>query len=319
MSLYARILSALLSVPVYLLSLLPLFVLYRLSDLLFIVSYYFFPYRKRVLLTNLLNSFPEKDKDEILAYAREFYRHFCDLFVECLKAISISNSALKRRVEILNEEVLTEALEKEEGLIFVSSHYANYEWSFCRVGLLFKEKYLGENRLNGLYKIFKNRVFDKLVRLYRQRWGWNLIPLSANSLSIIRLLKSGRVLGLLIDQSPSRTRAKYFTPFLHQLTPFSISAARICFATDAQMIFVHTQKLGRGRYQVIFKKIDVEEYREQDNGIFHLTDEIARLLEEKIQSAPPYWLWTHKRWKHKFRNSDSLSDGASKDFHNRLA
>jgi len=222
-------------------------------------------------------------------------------------------------VEILNEEVLAEVIEKEEGLIFVSSHYANYEWSFCRVGLLFKEKYPAEKRLNGLYKAFKNRVFDKLVRLYRQRWGWNLIPLSANSLPIIRLLKSGRVLGLLIDQSPSRNRAKYFTPFLHQLTPFSTSAARICFSTHAQMIFVHTRKLNRGKYQVEFRKVNTAKYRKEEKGIYGLTDEIAMLLEEKIQNAPPYWLWTHKRWKYKYRNSDNLSDRASKDFYNRLA
>ena len=103
------------------------------------------------------------------------------------------------------------------------------------------------------------------------------------------------------------------------MTPFSVSAARICFATDAHMVFVHTRKTGRGRYQVIFKKIVTEKYRGQKEGIYGLTDEIAQLLEEKIQSDPPYWLWTHKRWKHKFRNSESMSDRASKDFHNRLA
>lgn len=271
------------------------------------------------MLSNLLNSFPERDKEEIMAYAKEFYRHFCDLFVECLKAISISYPSLKKRVKILNEEVLEEVLKKEEGLIFISSHYANYEWSFCRVGILFKEKFLAETRLNGLYKKFKNRVFDKLVRLHRQRWGWNLIPISASSFSIFRLLNKGEILGLLIDQSPSRRQAKYFTPFLNQLTPFSTSTARLCFASQSQLIFVHTEKLGRGKYQITFKKLDREKYEQDENAVHRLTDEIARLLEEKIQKDPPYWLWTHKRWKHKFRNSDSLSERALKEFHNRLS
>src|SRR5947208_13931690 len=81
----------------YLISVLPFFLLYLFSDLLFVFIYYVIRYRRKVVLQNLRNSFPEKKGDELHAIAKKYYRHLCDLIVESVKALTISKRAIVKR------------------------------------------------------------------------------------------------------------------------------------------------------------------------------------------------------------------------------
>jgi len=73
------------------LSYLPMWFLHRISDVLFVIAYYVFPYRKKVVIENLTNSFSQKSPQEIREISRKFYRHFCDIIVESVKLFSISD------------------------------------------------------------------------------------------------------------------------------------------------------------------------------------------------------------------------------------
>ena len=98
-----------LTVPfLYLFSILPLRILYGLSDIFYPVTYYLVAYRKKIVLDNLRNSFPEREENEIRELARKFYRHFNDIIVEILKMVTISPARLKKRIKLSNPEVLSE-------------------------------------------------------------------------------------------------------------------------------------------------------------------------------------------------------------------
>src|SRR5436190_16385824 len=84
------------------LSFLPLKFLYVLSDFLYLVLYKTFSYRKEVVRTNLMNSFPEKSIIDIRNIEQKFYCHFCDLIIESIKLFTISEKELARRNKIVN-------------------------------------------------------------------------------------------------------------------------------------------------------------------------------------------------------------------------
>lgn len=63
----------------YLLSLLPLRVLYFISDVLFVPLFYGLKYRRDIVHRNIAGSFPEKSEKEILKIEKEFYHFFLRL------------------------------------------------------------------------------------------------------------------------------------------------------------------------------------------------------------------------------------------------
>ena len=103
-----------------LISILPLPVLYLLSDLLYPVNYYLIRYRKKVVLENLRNSFPEMEEGQLRSIARKFYRHFNDILIETLKFLTIRPEKLSRRVRFTNPEVLTDYYTQGKSVIAVT-------------------------------------------------------------------------------------------------------------------------------------------------------------------------------------------------------
>ena len=150
MVIFSALLYYLLLIP---LSLLPFPVMYGLSNFLFVILYYVFPYRKKVVMENLRKVFPEKEEVELKKIQKEFYRHFCDLVFESLKIFTASNQSILQRVELVNAELLEGYYRANKSLILVTGHYANWEWS--AVTLPFHSSHTG----TGIYKKLSNPFF----------------------------------------------------------------------------------------------------------------------------------------------------------------
>ena len=108
-------------------SLLPYPILYFISDIIYLILYKFIGYRKNIVLTNLKNSFPNKEQEELLEIMSNFYRHLSDVIVESLKGFTISEKELRRRLVIKNPELSNKFANKGQSIIFVGGHYNNWE------------------------------------------------------------------------------------------------------------------------------------------------------------------------------------------------
>lgn len=96
----------------YILSWLPLCVLYVISDFIFYLLYYCIRYRRKVVRKNLVNSFPEKSLREIIAIEKGFYAWFCDYVVETIRLRSMSQEELQKRMVFEGLEPIFEEMEK---------------------------------------------------------------------------------------------------------------------------------------------------------------------------------------------------------------
>ena len=273
------------------LSLLPFRLLYIISDGLFIVLYYIFPYRKKIVLENLKNSFPQKSAAEIELIAKNFYRHFCDLMVESIKAFTISKKTLLKRLDSTDtRELMQHFYEKNKSLILVTGNYANWECAAMSIGLFGTQKPL------GIYQKLSNKFFDKKMQETRGKYGTQLISTKEVAENFEKYKNELTMTGFIADQSPGNPKNAHWMTFLNQDTPVAYGTEKYAKQYDMVVLYGKITKVKRGHYRIKYELITENPNELPLNSITELH---TKMNEELIQSAPEYWLWTHRRWKHK--------------------
>lgn len=271
---------------VYPLSLLPLWILYGLSDLVFLLFMSILPYRKKVVQINIENSFPDLSPRDQAVLVRGFYRHFSDLLIESIKNLSISKEELLRRMKVLNPEVLQELERKGKSVLFVSGHFNNWEWFITSQALLVPfDSY-------GIGMPLSNGFWDKKLTERRQRFGLKVVN-AKNYKEMFQQEKAVSVL-VLTDQAPADARKSYWMEFLQQPTPILFGVEQMANEFDLSVVHFTMKKIKRGQYSVEFQVL-TEDPKSLSYGV--LTEKHVKLLEESIIDQPCNWLWSHKRWK----------------------
>lgn len=285
------IISALLFYLIILpISWLPFPLLYGLSDILFFIFYYIFPYRRKVVLQNLRSSFPEKPEAEIRKIEKEFYRHFCDVLVETIKLFSASQNAIESRIQLVNPELLDEYFTNGKNLILVTGHYANWEWP--AVTLTSHSKHKG----TGIYQRLSSKFFDKKLRQTRARFGMELM----STREVADFFESHQnqlcAYGFINDQSPSDPKKGHWMKFLNQPTCMLTGAERYAVKYNYPILYGAITRIKRGHYRIEYIPVSDSPASEKS---FFITEKCAIINESIIRKDPAYWLWTHRRWKHK--------------------
>lgn len=277
----------------YLHALLPLRVLYIFADILYIPLYYIIRYRVKVVRNNLKNSFPDKNTKELRQIEKEFYHHFCDYFVETIKLLHITDSEIRERITFDNMDIVKDLMEDNKSCIMFLGHYANWEW-VPSITLEFTDGTL----LGQIYRPLKNKAFDNIFLKLRSRFGSVSIPKNNTLRSMIEFKKENKkvLIGFMSDQTPSVANIHYWTNFLNQETPVYTGVERIAKKTGFSVTYLDIIKTGRGKYKCYVKLITADPKNEPE---FTITEKYIREMERTILRHPAYWLWTHKRWKHK--------------------
>lgn len=270
------------------LSRLPLAVLYRLSDALYLLLYYVLPYRKSVVLANIEKAFPEKTAQEKQSIAKKFYRHFCSLLMEVIRAFSIPGEELGRRTKILNPDLLSPFYEQGRDVIIVAGHYTNWEMLVAYVRPQIKHD------TAVLYAPLSNKFIDQQIQESRSRFGLQLIPRKEVKPFFESKNRLPTAFVFANDQSPSKSQTAYWTQFLNQDTAVQFGAEKYAKAYDCVVVFAHLRCVRRGYYEATFQLIS-EHPNEMPHG--RITELHTQAVERNILEAPQYWLWTHKRWK----------------------
>lgn len=281
-----------------LLSLLPFRVIYVLSDACYIIVYKIFGYRKKVVNANLKLVFPNKNKQEITAIEKEFYCHLCDMFLEMIKTIGISQKQLQQRFTFTNIELFQNLEKKGKSTMLMFPHYASWEWSIA-LGQHIKSKGY------GIYQPLANRYFDEMVRRLRSKFGATLIA-TFQTKDIVEKNKKENVLasyGILSDQSPMPHKALYWTEFMGITVPVHTGAETISKKQDLAVVFLKVKKLKRGYYQGSFKVLAENPNQYKD---FEISQAFLAETEKSIQENPAYYFWTHRRWKHRNKTPENF-------------
>lgn len=277
----------------YLLSLLPMGLLYLLADFLAFLLYYVIRYRRDIVLANLLIAFPEKTPAWREKTAKRFYRNFVDNFIETLKLLSASHSFIKERFIIDNPEILEDFYKSGRKCQLHLGHTFNWEMANAAMPLLTSYPFL------VAYMPLENKLFNRLFLHLRSRTGTVLLPATNMQKAILPHRGTQYMLTLVADQAPPGAGERaYWLDFFDRPTAFVRGPERGARIADIPVVFVRFYKSRRGHYRVHLVVGD-----EHPAGLpqGELTRRYARFLEDAIRQAPDLWLWSHKRWKNKWK------------------
>ena len=275
----------------WLFSLLPMWVHYLISDGIYVIVYHLVGYRKKLVRKNLSDSFPEKSEAEIIRIEKDFYRWFCDYFVETIKLLTISRQELRRRMVFKGAELVNKLTENGQSCAVYLGHYCNWEWITSLPLWVTPKAQCGQ-----FYHVLENSEFDKLFLKLRQRMGAVCIPMAETlrKLAEYRQQRQPVVIGYISDQVPFWNNIHHWCPFLNHDTPVLTGTERLARSAGHAVFYIDVERPKRGYYVAEFKLIARDPKQTED---YQLTDAYFTLLEASIRRAPQFWLWTHNRWK----------------------
>ena len=275
----------------YAFSLLPLCVLYFLSDLIYVITYKVMGYRTKVVRNNLKSSFPEKSDAELVEIERRFYQSLCDYLVETIKAMSMCENQMRKRMVFRNTELVNECVEDGQSCAVFLGHLFNWEW------VTSLPLWVTPNaRCGQLYHALENPLFDRLSLAWRQRWGAECIALVDILRKTVEYKRKNQptVIGYIGDQVPHWNNIHHWCQFLNHNTPVMSGSERIAVKNRQAILYMDIHRVKRGYYEATFRMITrhPEVLKE-----YEALDIYFRLLEENIRREPELWLWSHNRWK----------------------
>jgi len=275
----------------WLISILPFRIFYWFSDCVYFLVYYIIGYRKKVVRENLSLALPHLNDAERKKIEKKFYQHMCDMFLEMIKTMSISPEEMEKRFHVTNIDLILDYAKKGKSVILVASHYASYEW------LLTINPKLGFQGV-AVYKKLANPYFDKLIRKIRSKYNCEMIP-TKNAIPLMaQNQREGKLslYGLASDQSPKLDRIFHSNDFMGIEVPVHTGAEMLAKKYDLSVIMVKVKKVKRGYYEATFLTLADNPKDYED---FKITEMYIKEVEKQIYEAPEYYLWTHKRWKHR--------------------
>ncbi len=271
------------------LSRLPFFVLYRISDFLYLFVFYVLRYRRKLVMKNLGNSFPDKEKASLEKIARQFYRNFCDYGVETLKLLTISEKELTQRFSFGDQELIELHAQKNQSVIYLAAHQFNWEWGMVAASTALPLT------MDFVYQKVNSEFFNKLILDCRSRFG--AYPIERQKVARESMARRHILRGIatVTDQYPGHSGdKKYFHKFMNQDTAFFYGVNQIAYLTQYPVFFFNIEKLKRGYYKGSFIQVGTPPYDKTDTRVI---EEYINILEECIKQNPENYLWTHDRWK----------------------
>lgn len=275
----------------WIISILPFPVLYLFSDFVCFIVYNLIGYRKKVVQENLKIALPHLNDLERKSIEKRFYSHMCDMFLEMIKTMSISKKEIQERYKFTNMDLYLDMEKKGKSIALLCAHYASYEWI---ISMNYYINFTGY----GVYKKIANKYFDKLVHKIRSRFKAILITTKETVATVKECARTGKlgVYGFASDQSPKAHKGTHWGKFMGVETPIHVGAELLAKRLDMNVIFLKTKKVKRGYYEATFEHL-VDNPIEIPN--FEISEMFMKKVEQQILEAPEYYLWTHKRWKHK--------------------
>ena len=282
-------------------ALMPFWLLFIISDCFYVLIYKCLHYRVKMVRKNLRNSFPEKTDEELRVIEKKVYHHFCDLIVETVKLLNISDAQAEERIIVVNPEIVVDVEKQNRPVILYLGHYANWEYVTKIVRHFLPDKPGGH-----VYKPQHDAAMDKFLYKLRSRFGSIGVE---QSQTFRRLLAWRRdhgtfVMGFIADHRPSSNFLHNWTTFLNQDTAYVAGGEEIGKRVDAAYMYVEVEKTSRGHYRLTFKPIEPD--ADLAGEKYPYTLQYLRMFEQTICREPQYWLWSHNRWRFTREHQNNL-------------
>ncbi|WP_209332362.1 lysophospholipid acyltransferase family protein [Lunatimonas salinarum] len=279
------------------LSLLPIGVLYLISDFFFLIAYYVVGYRKKVVRENLAFAFPEKSETQRKEIEKIFFRNLTDSFAETIKLLRISDSEVIKRYRLINPEIVVDRVHNQQVVIGMQAHFFNWEGHVVAFSRVMK------SACETVYLKVNSPLFEQLMRTIRSRYGGTLVERNSFVKHLIAHKNLPRMIGLAADQRPQFSEIRYWTTFMNREAAFFEGGEKMAKKFNLPVIYGEIRKTKRGHYTYSYRVLATPPY--DDHPPHSITDAYVAAVEDNIRKEPALYLWSHNRWKEKKSSGNS--------------
>ncbi|MFQ5330156.1 MAG: lysophospholipid acyltransferase family protein [Thermodesulfobacteriota bacterium] len=248
-----------------------------------------------IALVNLRAAFGgEKGARELASIAVRLFENLGMNMMEFSKIPWLKRSSLKGYVRCEGIEHLEKALKGGKGVIFITAHLGNWELMAAYYGLT-------GYPVDVVVRDIDSPLVNEFVRWVRTRSGNRVVPKRKSMRGLLRTLKSGGIVGVLLDQNVTWSEG-VFVNFFGKLACTNKGAALLAAASGATVVPTFTVREGRGHRIIIGHEIEVVKSGNRSSDVVENTARFTHAIEEMVRQHPDQWFWIHQRWKSRPEN-----------------
>ncbi len=254
--------------------------------------YYVLKYRYKVIKSNLERSFPDKNEAEIQQLIKGAYANLCDILMEGIKGMSMSREQCLKRYKFQNPEVANDLYERGTSIFILSSHYGNWEWGPQGVSLQIKHHTV------GIFAPIKNKYIDNYIQNARCLENVSVHSMKKTHEVFDRFKDQLTAFTFIMDQSPSNASKSHWVNYLKQKTATLHGADNHARRTGLPVVYFEKFRVKRGHYEIKMMLLSEDPTKTKEGEI---SAAYMKELEKVIRVKPEDWLWSHRRWKHEWK------------------
>jgi KDO2-lipid IV(A) lauroyltransferase len=260
------------------------------------IAYLILPEARKTTFKNLKMAFPQLNTNSYKKISLKVFESLGRNSVDAIRLPKMSWEKIQKIVKVEGIEHLEKAYSLGKGVIGVTGHIGNFELLAAYVSLRgYKLSAIGR-------ELYDPRLNELLIK-NRQKVGVQNIYSTASAKEVIRVLNSGRMIGVLMDQDTSRVRG-IFVKFFGRLARTPVGPAILALRFNSPIVPMAIVQTRKGDYKIIIQEeIKPLSEKTREENIHYLTQRSTDFLEGIIREYPDQWVWMHKRW---LRSPDSI-------------
>jgi KDO2-lipid IV(A) lauroyltransferase len=243
-----------------------------------------------VALQNLTHVFgAEKNAAEIRALARQVFSNLILIIFEIGWLLRLKEKDFSKHFHVHGLHYLTAAHKKGRGVLVLTGHIGNWELMSMAAAVL-------GYPMSAIYRPLDFKPLDLFFINLRSRYGATLYPKKHAMRPILRGLKKGELIGILLDQNAG-VQAGVFADFFNRPACTNMGLASIALRMEVPVVPLFLLREGNG-YRVEFgPEVPVIRAGDREKDISVNTRQYNRVIEDVIRRYPDQWFWVHRRWK----------------------
>ena len=246
---------------------------------------------RRIALRNLALAFAGKNQVERAKIARSAFRNLGRVLAEISFIPRLNGRNTGRYIAMEGLDNFQRAHAKGRGVLFLTGHFGNWEWMAATFPLMTRQP------CHVVVRPLDNGFLDGLVDKLRTSTGNHTIPKRKSMGRILRLLRSGEVVGILLDQNMAWQEG-VFVNFFGELACTNMGMALLALRTGAAVLPIFNIRQPDGSYRVIIEpELPLIRTGDKESEVEKNTELFTRVIERYVHDYPDHWLWLHQRWK----------------------
>lgn len=251
--------------------------------------------RRKLAIRNIQIVFPEKSPAERRQLAKKSFLSLMEsmAFNAQIMCGRITNEQMLDYVEVDDWDSFEAAIEHTpNGIMAISGHLGNWELAVQYIS------YRSPRPTSAIARKTNNPLMEERIILpLRERFGTNIIYKKKALIKLVKALKKGHMIGMLIDQRLNRNQGITIDFFGREAgctaAPAILQLRFDC--TTVPLFMVHT---GHHKYRLVICDpiVWTDNGKSQEEQVFELTQLHQQAIADAILQYPEQWFWLHNRW-----------------------